>query len=110
MSPKILFNPNELNNITNGKHTIFSILKNIKQNKPKGLNLIGIASNIMLGVFQLDKVEDGYVCKRICEKDNKLIISDISYPVTNLGTPSTIDCEIDYIVKPEMLNYLKEDE
>ena len=110
MSPKILFNPNELKSISNGKYTIMSILKNIKNNKPKDVNLIGIASNVMVGVFQLDKMDDGYVCRRICEKDDKLIISDVSYAVSNLGTPSMIDCEIDYIVKPELLKILKEDD
>lgn len=110
MCPKVLFNPNELNNITNGKNVIFHILNAIKDNPPKGLSLIGIASNVMIGVFQLDEVDNGYVCRRICSENGKIIISDVSYPVTNLGTPSTIDCNMDYIVMTNMLRNLKEDE
>lgn len=107
MAPRLILNPNKLLRNIKSENTE-EILKRLKdlyeKNKLIGFDMIGIARNELLGVFKLVTTEYGFDCYRICIDHNKLIISDIGYPVTNIGNPDTmLTCDMDYLMKPSML-------
>lgn len=112
-NPKLVMNPKRVLTELHSDITtdIISRLKYMKdQNSlPEGFDVIGIAHNVLLGVFQLVKRDYGYECYRIMtDKKGKIIISDIGYPVTNVGNPEPvpIECNMDYIMSVKTLNLI----
>ena len=111
-SPKLVMNPKRVLTELHSDITtdILSRLKNMNDTNtlPKGFELIGIAHNVLLGVFQLIKRDYGYECFRIVpNKDGSITISDIGYPVTNIGNAEApIECNMDYILSVKMLKLI----
>ena len=112
MSPKLVMNPKRVLTELHSDITtdILGRLKcmNAEHKLPEGFDTIGIAHNVLLGVFQLVKRDYGYDCYRIVpNKDGSITISDIGYPVTNIGAgDAPIECNIDYILSVKMLRLI----
>ena len=110
--PKLVMKPKSFLTELHSQITtdILSRLKNMyTQHKlPEGFDTIGIAQNVLLGVFQLVQRDYGYECYRIVpNKDGSITISDIGYPVTNIGTgDAPIECNIDYILSVRTLRLI----
>ena len=111
-SPKLVMNPKKVLTELHSDITtdILSRLKYLNDRKqlPKGFDTIGIAHNVLLGVFQLVQRDYGYECFRIIpNRDGSITISDTGYPVTNIGTgDAPIECNIDYILSVKMLRLI----
>ena len=86
-----------------GKDSIISdILKDIAENKcdlSKEFQFVGVANNVLLGVFGIKISEDKqYSCYRLYYENHKLIVASVGFPVTNLGGEYTIECNMNYII------------
>lgn len=108
MAPSMVLNPTKLLTEDNGYciPKILTELSNMyrRNELDPDFTTIGIAKNVMLGVFKLMKTSYGYDCYRVCFVKDKLYISDVGYPVTNIGNPKyAISCEIDFILATKLL-------
>ena len=104
--PQIIISPTRLQSVIQKSSTITNTIKTLHKNievgeLPESCTLIGIAQNVMLGIFNIEFIEnEGYYCSRIMvDPDDKLIIGTTKFPITNMEhVDATIDCNIDYLV------------
>lgn len=100
--PVVIYQKDKLNELLNKDSIISDILKDIAENKcdlSKDFQFIGVATNVLLGVFGIKISKDKqYTCYRLYYEKHKLIIAEIGYPVTNLGGEYTIECNMNYII------------
>lgn len=110
MNPKRQLQPMIDQNGTTLLTDILSRLKYLLENNrlDDNIKLIGIANNVMLGVFNIVKYKDGYLCYRIyVDNHNNVTVSDTGYPVSNIGNiRGNIDCDMNYIINVNILNLL----
>ena len=100
--PIVIYQKDKLNEVLNKDSIISDILKDIAENKcdlSKDFQFIGVATNVLLGVFGIKISENKqYTCYRLYYEKHKLIVAEIGYPVTNLGGEYTIECNMNYII------------
>lgn len=102
MKPEIIYKKDDLETLLRSGSLTSKILSDIV-NEYKMLtdrfDMIGIANNVLLGVFGLIyENENGYSCYRLYYEEGELIAATKGYPVTNMGGIFDIDCEMDYVI------------
>ena len=110
-SPKMIYNINQYKTLINVDSITTDILEYIKskpESIPKDVTVLGVARNVAIGVFAIIKRDNQYYCKRICMEQNLLVVSDIEYPVSNMGdTPYGIELNMDYIIYMRFLKIIQ---
>ena len=110
MKPKVIFKKDDLERFLHTDSLVSTILNDIVFDYKvldNQFDLIGIASNVLLGVFGLKyNGEEGYSCYRIYYEKEKLIAATKGYPVTNMGGSFDIDCEMDYVISIKTIQNL----
>lgn len=113
MAPEIVMNPkSQIGDLIADKTRLIADtlcrLKNLLESgNLKDVQLIGISTGIAFGVYQLVKIKDGYECRRIVIDKDKIVISDIGYPVTNMGhVEAQIECNMDYVLNVSILRMI----
>lgn len=106
-SPKVIYKVSDLREILKRDSIITDTLVYIMHNLnkiPSNIKMIGVATNILLGVFGIETVENGYICYRLYYDKNKLIIADNGFPLTNIGhIQSNIECNMNYLISKRIL-------
>ena len=100
--PTVIYQQDKLNELLSKDSIISDILKDIAENKcdlSKEFQFVGVANNVLLGVFGIKISEDKrYSCYRLYYENHKLIVASVGFPVTNLGGEYTIECNMNYII------------
>ena len=100
--PTVIYQQDKLNELLSKDSIISDILKDIAENKcdlSKEFQFVGVANNVLLGVFGIKITEDKqYSCYRLYYENHKLIVASVGFPVTNLGGEYTIECNMNYII------------
>lgn len=108
--PKVIFKENELTELLTQPSvitdTIVYIMNHLEE-LPKNIGTIGVAKNYMLGVFGIQYQQGIYTGYRICISKNKMITSDIGYPISNM-CKTNIDCNMNYIVSLRTLKHYRD--
>ena len=110
MSPRVIFKKDELESLLRSESLTSRILTDIVTNYKildGRFDMIGIANNVLLGVFGLNYENDnGYRCYRLYYENDRLIFATKGYPVTNMGGKFDIDCVIDYVISIKTIQNL----
>ena len=110
MNPRVIFKTDELESLLKSESLTSRILTDIVNNYKildGKFDMIGIANNVLLGVFGLIyENENGYRCYRLYYEHDRLIFATKGYPVTNMGGDFEIDCVIDYVISIKTIQKL----